>query len=759
MKKLFTLLAFVWSLSAFSQSADGLFKTVTASGTNTYTISDPNPNAVNYDSKEKWIVTFTNASTGNVTLNRAGIGAKIVRDSEGTQLASGDILAGQRLLLSYNGTYYQVVGGSGGSVDVAADYDWTGDHTFNSPGNFSVIAAGTTSLQNGANNGVIIDGTGVTIQASNNDDVRIDTDQLIINGAPGTEGQVLTSHGASSPDWETLIAQTITNGVTTSAPSQDAVFDANALKADLASPTFTGTPAAPTASPGTNTTQLATTAFVIANAGGGAVSSVVDQTGAITARHIREGTSQVFNLLDNGCVNDGTTDNSTALAALITAAPAGSVIFVPAGTGFNFVTGLTITKKLHFKGESLGAKMMTSSNITILTFSTSGSDESTVERIWFAGSDAGASQRGVRIVTSRVDKVTNCLFTDFNLAAVSQETNPTAPYDGPQITNNIIASCAGIGIDCPGQYTFIGGNTIFSCGTGIFINWENNRIVGGSVTSCTTGIDARYGKLIIDAVSVNHNTTNLTFLGATQPIHFFGNALAGAVSISNCRYVSLRGAASSITINNQASASVVNVQDCYLTGGLTLSSGNAVGSNIWFIDNDWEQTGPTMSIAGSATIYQSNNLQGDGTILKIPRASIEASYADISLTNAQVLALRGTPITMVVAPGAGYMVEFIKAELAFDYTAAYTESTDNLEFRWGAAGAAASETIECTGFVDATADVMIQALTSASTVRAKAVVDNLALVLQNNGDGEFGGGNASNVIRVRVHYRIVSLGW
>ena len=37
-----------------------------------------------------------------------------------------------------------------------------------------------------------------------------------------------------------------------------------ALKANLASPTFTGTPAAPTAAPGTNTTQLATTAFVAA---------------------------------------------------------------------------------------------------------------------------------------------------------------------------------------------------------------------------------------------------------------------------------------------------------------------------------------------------------------------------------------------------------------------------------------------------------------------------------------------------------------
>ena len=37
-----------------------------------------------------------------------------------------------------------------------------------------------------------------------------------------------------------------------------------AAKADVASPTFTGTPAAPTAASGTNTTQIATTAFVTA---------------------------------------------------------------------------------------------------------------------------------------------------------------------------------------------------------------------------------------------------------------------------------------------------------------------------------------------------------------------------------------------------------------------------------------------------------------------------------------------------------------
>ena len=37
-----------------------------------------------------------------------------------------------------------------------------------------------------------------------------------------------------------------------------------AAKANIASPTFTGTPAAPTAAVSTNTTQVATTAFVVA---------------------------------------------------------------------------------------------------------------------------------------------------------------------------------------------------------------------------------------------------------------------------------------------------------------------------------------------------------------------------------------------------------------------------------------------------------------------------------------------------------------
>ena len=60
-----------------------------------------------------------------------------------------------------------------------------------------------------------------------------------------------------------------------------------ALKADIASPTFTGTPAAPTAGSGTNTTQLATTAFVTAavadliNAAPGALDTLSELSSAL----------------------------------------------------------------------------------------------------------------------------------------------------------------------------------------------------------------------------------------------------------------------------------------------------------------------------------------------------------------------------------------------------------------------------------------------------------------------------------------------
>lgn len=66
--------------------------------------------------------------------------------------------------------------------------------------------------------------------------------------------------------------------ITGTLSSQTDLVAALNLKSDLASPIFTGSPQAPTAAPGTNTTQLATTAFV--QAAMGSMGDVVGPAGA-----------------------------------------------------------------------------------------------------------------------------------------------------------------------------------------------------------------------------------------------------------------------------------------------------------------------------------------------------------------------------------------------------------------------------------------------------------------------------------------------
>ena len=68
-----------------------------------------------------------------------------------------------------------------------------------------------------------------------------------------------------SPDGNKVVTIPLDNALSNSSTNpvqNNVVKDALDLKAPLASPTFTGTPAVPTAAAGTNTTQAASTAFV-----------------------------------------------------------------------------------------------------------------------------------------------------------------------------------------------------------------------------------------------------------------------------------------------------------------------------------------------------------------------------------------------------------------------------------------------------------------------------------------------------------------
>ena len=101
----------------------------------------------------------------------------------------------------------------------------------------------TVNIANGQTKAVYFDGAGSGAKVV---DAFADFGVGALNGltfptADGSNGQVIQTNGSGTLSFATVDLST---------------------KADIASPTFTGTPAAPTASAGTNTTQLATTAFV-----------------------------------------------------------------------------------------------------------------------------------------------------------------------------------------------------------------------------------------------------------------------------------------------------------------------------------------------------------------------------------------------------------------------------------------------------------------------------------------------------------------
>lgn len=127
--------------------------------------------------------------------------------------------------------------------------------------------------------------------------------------------------------------------------------------------------------------------------------------------------------------------------------------------------------------------------------------------------------------------------------------------------------------------------------------------------------------------------------------------------------------------------------------------------------------------------------------------------ATVSLTSAQILALRATPKTLVAAPGSGKYLELVSALLKLTATAtAYTETADNMAIRYtDGAGLQVSQTIEATGFIDATGvTIVTNALPKIDQI---GLVANAALVLHNTGDGEYATGTGTIVVDILYRVR------
>ena len=118
-------------------------------------------------------------------------------------------------------------------------------------------------------------------------------------------------------------------------PVSTATQTALDFKAPLASPALTGTPTAPTAAPGTDTTQIATTAFVKA-----AADAAAAVANALTTDDVAEGTALYFTDARARSAVDGTARSFTSVelnsVAKQVAATTGNIVTAAATTAYSW---------------------------------------------------------------------------------------------------------------------------------------------------------------------------------------------------------------------------------------------------------------------------------------------------------------------------------------------------------------------------------------------------------------------------------------
>lgn len=133
--------------------------------------------------------------------------------------------------------------------------------------------------------------------------------------------------------------------------------------------------------------------------------------------------------------------------------------------------------------------------------------------------------------------------------------------------------------------------------------------------------------------------------------------------------------------------------------------------------------------------------------------------ATVTLTSAEILALRATPIQIIAAPAAGKTISILKGQLKLVYggTNAFTNPQDLALKYTDGSGVAVSSTITGTGFIDQTANTYTSLIPAANAIVAATGAEAQAIVIHNTGGSEITGNAAGdNTVVVTVEYQVLT---
>lgn len=176
-----------------------------------------------------------------------------------------------------------------------------------------------------------------------------------------------------------------------------------------------------------------------------------------------------------------------------------------------------------------------------------------------------------------------------------------------------------------------------------------------------------------------------------------------------------------------------------------------IGRRCYIVDNE---TVARFDTGGRPVAGEVKDVDSTGVWVEFaPDQPDEVETEVFTITSAQLLALFGTPQTLVAAPGAGIAIVPISARLFLDFnTTAYDgiAAGEDLVLRYTDASGAIAQTIEATGFLDAAADAHRIAINSGLFVPTA----NAALVLH-MATGNIATGNSP--LKVQLRYKRVPL--
>lgn len=311
------------------------------------------------------------------------------------------------------------------------------------------------------------------------------------------------------------------------------------LKAPIASPTLTGTPTAPTATIGTNTAQIATTAFVLANAG--SLPSMIE-TNATDKTMWNNGKANIVSNLSygDGALKANTTGNTnTAIGNQAMFSTTTGVINT--AVGFESMYSATTSNNNTAVGYQTLRSLVTGYNNTAIGDSalkshTSGNSLVAVGSQTLLSNTTGTQNTGVGAYALKLNT------TGWNMTAVGYESlySNTTGYDNVGVGYQTLrANQTGSSNTAMGQQALYSNTSNFNTALGFMAAYANTT--GNSITAVganalqytTTG----YNNTALGYSALQNNTTGYSnvaigdFAGAMLPNYSGNNTGSNSIYI------------------------------------------------------------------------------------------------------------------------------------------------------------------------------------------------------------------------------------